>query len=128
MTKMRWIAVRKLAAPVNGMEGFAVPRKIAWIAESGITELITTSVIPRLIVEPVLRSVEPIADATPRRSGRTAVIMAARFGEAKSPIPAPTRINAGVRERKESFGPIVASHTNPAAETPRPATRNGRGP
>jgi hypothetical protein len=56
----------------------------------GVVRAITVNAMARLNVEPTLIRVVLVPDATPRSVSGTEFIIEALFGEAKSPIPAPT--------------------------------------
>src|SRR5580658_10161988 len=126
--KIRWMESRKPVATLADDPVTILTVRTVSRADRDTTEDMMRSVTPRLTVAPVLRNVVPIPEATPRRFGGTAVIMVARFGAAKSPIPVPTRTSGGVNCANESDGPIVASHRNPEAEMRRPKTVNHVGP
>ena len=91
-----WIELIK--SPIHGaLVKPLAPRNI-WVRSLiGVLMVITANDIPKLNVAPTLIKVALVPDARPRAFGGTEFIIEALFGDAKIPIPAPTRTRGGIR-------------------------------
>ena len=114
---------------IHGAVLSAVPRTtMFWSSAMGTLAVMMKNAKAKLKLAPEMNTVTVVPEASPLAPAGTEFITEARFGDWKSPIPAPTRNNGKASCQKVTVLPTVPRIRKPIIDTMSPEVAKNLGP